>query len=51
LNNNTGWRIKTAQEWATENGLREGPEKTKRYVKEKTLSGIVANCEAKVRIS
>jgi serine/threonine protein kinase len=44
-----GWRIKSAQEWALENGLREGPEKTKRYVKEKTLFGIVARCEAKRR--
>jgi len=44
-----GWRIKTAQEWAVENALREGPEKTKRYVKEKTLYGIIARCEAKRR--
>lgn len=43
------WRIKTAQEWAFENGLRDGPEKTKRYVKEKTLSGIIFKCESKRR--
>lgn len=43
------WRLKTPQEWARENRIRNGPEETKRYVKERTLQGIVEKCETQRR--